>query len=184
VKLVIEGREYRAVSHETAELLHLMELQQQGRDLVEGGLGMSAISRMEREGKAYATAMKAWQAARDRGEDAEEPVTPDAALTMMAVTIFLTRRGAGEAVSLRDALRVGLSTIVQVPEPTDPAPSEEDGPDPTGPGSDGPATPAGAAAGEPAPRPRRATRSRTSPRASGTGSRSSATGGPASAPGT
>lgn len=178
MKLIIDGREYQAVDHNTAQLLHLMELQQQGREYVEGGLGMSALSRMEREGRTYNRAMKAYQEARERGEEAEEPLVPDAALTMMAVTVFLTRRGAGDAVSFADALRVGMSTVVQVPEPTDATAPGGDEPDPTTPGSGGPATAGDDAAGEAKPP---AARSRTSASRSGSGSRSSATGGRRSA---
>jgi hypothetical protein len=46
VKLMIDGREYAAVDHSNASLLHLMELKQQTRDFTEPngkGLGMAAL---------------------------------------------------------------------------------------------------------------------------------------------
>lgn len=178
MKLIIDGREYQAVDHNSGELLHLMELQAQGEALVPGGLGMSALQRMEREGRAYAKAVRAYQEAVKGGEDVEEPLIPDAALTMMAVTIYLSRRGAGDVVSFQDSLRVGMNTVVQVADPTDtPA---GDAPDPTTPGSDGPATADVATAAA----PKRRTRSSASTKASPSGSRSSATDGRRSPRGT
>jgi len=156
-----------------------MELQQQGCDLVLGGLGMSALQRMEREGRAYAKAVAAYEKAIEDGVDGvEEPLVPDAALTMMAVTVFLSRRAAGDVVSFRDSLMIGMDTVVQVPEPTD-RPASEGGPDPTTPGSGGPATPGDDAPDETAPTP--AVRSRTSRSRSAGGSPSSPTGGRRSA---
>jgi hypothetical protein len=45
VKLLIDGREYAAVNHSNASLLHLMELKQQTRDFSDDGqgLGMAAL---------------------------------------------------------------------------------------------------------------------------------------------
>jgi hypothetical protein len=190
LKLIIDGREYPAVDHNSGQLLHLMELQQQGRDLVEGGLGMSALQRMEREARVYVRQLKAYEAAREayeaaleagqEAEEPEEPIVPDVSLTLMAVAVFLTRRAAGDVVSFRDSLAVGMDTIVQLPEPTD-RPASEDRPDPTTPGSGGPATPdddAPAAAATPP------ARSKTSKSRSASGSPSSPTGGRKSGRGT
>ena len=144
MKIRINGKEYPAVSVENAQLIHLMELQAQGPDLVPGGLGMGALQRMERETKAYHRSLVMAAAQRDAGQDSIDPDMPDCCLTLMAVTVFLTRRAAGDVVSLRQALEIRFQDIEEVPEPTDMPPSEEEL-DPTKPVNDGQGTPAVAA---------------------------------------
>jgi hypothetical protein len=124
VKLVIDGREYPAVTHETASLLHLMELKQQTREFTEDGkgLGMAGLSRLAGVTKA----------AQDAG------AIPEDADLWSAVVVFLSRRGAGEKVTFLDAIDIPLASLQMIPEPGD-EPEEE--PDPTTPGPDSPATP-------------------------------------------
>lgn len=177
MKLVIDGREYPVVTTQTAELLHLMELQQQAKALVEGGLGMSALQRIDREAGAYRRAMTAWQEA--GADPGSEPDVPDNSVTAMAVTVFLSRRAAGDQVTFQDAARIGMDAIIQMAESMD-AQASDDAVDPTPPGG-GPATPDVAAPGA---TPSASTRSKTSPSQSAAGRRSSPTSGQGSPPGT
>jgi hypothetical protein len=126
VKLLIAGREYPAVDHSNASLLHLMDLKTQTAKLGLGpggkGLGMAAL-------QSIGVSAVASQAA---GE------VPDDADVWMAVMVFLTRRAAGEDISFVDAIDVPLGSIEVVPEPADETPAEVD---PTKPGPDSPETP-------------------------------------------
>jgi hypothetical protein len=125
VKLLIDGREYAAVDHSNASLLHLMELKQQTRDFSDDGhgLGMAALQ---------AIGVSASQAQ----AEGEVPVNAD---LWMAVMVFLTRRAAQEKVTFLEAIDVPLGSIQVVAEPGDEqAPAEVD---PTTPGPDSPATP-------------------------------------------
>jgi hypothetical protein len=130
VKLVIDGREYPAVTHATASLLHLMELKQQTRDLTPDGLGlgMAALEGIGREA----------EVARASGE------TPPNADVWFAVLVFLSRRAAGEKLSFVEAIDVPFGAIEFVTEPGDEAQVAEA--DPTTPGPDSPATPESAPA--------------------------------------
>jgi hypothetical protein len=125
VKLLIDGREYPAVDHSNASLLHLMELKQQTREFTEDGkgLGMHALQ---------AIGVSAAQA------QAEGEV-PENADLWMAVMVFLTRRAARENVTFLEAIDVPLGSIEVVTEPGDEAAVVEA--DPTTPGPDSPATP-------------------------------------------
>lgn len=127
MKLRIRGIDYPLVTHQTAELLHLMELKVQSRPFSEDGKGwgMDALQAIA-DGSA---------AAAKNGEPAA-----DAYMTYLAVITYLTRRGAGEDLKFADALRVPVSEIEPIIEPEDEAPAGE-AVDPTTPG-DGPATPA------------------------------------------
>lgn len=146
MKLVIGGTEYEAVSHQSASPLHLMELQQQSRRLVEGGLGMSRIEEIMRATAAYSTARAAWEKATAAGEDPGDlPVIPDDGLTAMAITIFLARRRAGERITFEDAIDVEGVIWIREPGDTTPDAAEEGEPDPTEPGPASPETPASAA---------------------------------------
>jgi hypothetical protein len=127
VRIVVDGTEYQAVNYQTASLLHLMELKQQTRDFVPGGLGMHALEAMHRAGREH-------QAAVERGEDVG---APDDADLWMAVCLFLARRAAGERIGFLEAVDVRLGSIEVVMEPGD----EADPADPQTPGSGGPATP-------------------------------------------
>jgi hypothetical protein len=124
VKLMIDGREYAAVDHSNASLLHLMELKQQTRDFTENGhgLGMAALQAI---GASAAVAQA-------------EGEVPENADLWMAVMVFLTRRSAGEKVTFLEAIDVPLGSIEVVTEPGDEAAPAE--PDPTTPGPDSPAT--------------------------------------------
>jgi hypothetical protein len=124
VKLLIDGREYPAVDHSSASLLHLMELKQQTREFTEDGkgLGMAALQ---------AIGVSAAQA------QAEGEV-PEGADLWMAVMVFLTRRAAGEKLSFLEAIDVPLGSIEVVAEPGDQVEAVE--PDPTSPGPVSPET--------------------------------------------
>jgi hypothetical protein len=97
VKLMIDGREYAAVDHSSASLLHLLELKQQTRDFTEDGkgLGMHAL-------QAIGASAAAAQA---------EGEVPENADLWMAVMVFLTRRAAGENVTFLEAIDVPLESI-------------------------------------------------------------------------
>lgn len=150
MKVRIRGKEYDAVDQNTAAPLHMIEAQQQakrpgedGLPLIDGGLGMSAISRGERAMRAYRNAVKRYRKAteaREAGEDVEvpdEPETPDEAAVMFGLQVFLTLRAAGEKVTLRDALLVPLAAVEQIDEPDD----QGEAPDPTTAGEAAPASP-------------------------------------------
>jgi hypothetical protein len=125
VKLLIDGREYAAVDHSNASLLHLMELKQQTRDFTDdgNGLGMAALQAI---GQSAAAAQA----------EGEVPANAD---LWMAVMVFLTRRAAQEKVTFLEAIDVPLGSIQVVAEPGDEqAPAEVD---PTTPGPDSPETP-------------------------------------------
>jgi hypothetical protein len=124
VRLLIDGREYPAVDHSNASLLHLMELKQQTRDFTEDGKGL---------GMAALQAVGASAGARADGE------VPESADLWMAVMVFLTRRAAGEKVTFLEAIDVPLGSIEFLPEPGD-EPGQVEA-DPTIPGPDSPATP-------------------------------------------
>lgn len=151
MRLRVKDQVLPFVDFNSACLLHLVELQQQGRAVVDGGLGMSALTRNQRDLAAYSRAVQVRQKAVEDGEPVgEEPDPPDCAPVMMGVTAFLTLRAAGEKLTLMDALLLSPGDLEQVSDPEDIPAGEGDGADPTAPGSDGPATPAGDASG-PAP---------------------------------
>jgi hypothetical protein len=124
VRLLIDGREYPAVDHSNASLLHLMELKQQTRDFTEDGKGL---------GMAALQAVGASAGARADGE------VPESADLWMSVMVFLTRRAAGEKVTFLEAIDVPLGSIEFLPEPGD-EPGQVEA-DPTIPGPDSPETP-------------------------------------------
>lgn len=127
MRILLGGVEYAAVNYQTASLLHLMELKQQTRDFVPGGLGMHALEAMHRAGREH-------QAAVERGEDVG---AQDDADLWLGVCLFLSRRAAGDRCTFLEAVDVPLGAIEVVMEPGD----EGDPVDPQTPGSGGPATP-------------------------------------------
>lgn len=169
-KLRIEGREYPAVDHRGATLLHLVELREHTRKLLEVPLGMGRLdelSRMAREQGRRRTQLEAAHAAAVEGgepaavlEDLAEQLREvkaaqaDDGLLGLAIIVFLTRRKAGDRVTFAQATNVDVDLIEWVPEDSDEqpvAPSDDDvpddpfgpgaAPDPTVPGRGSPATP-------------------------------------------
>lgn len=169
-KLRIEGREYPAVDHRGATLLHLVELREHTRRLLEVPLGMGRLdelSRMAREqGRrrtqleaAYAVAVEGGEPAavlEDLAEQLREvkAAQADDGLLGLAIIVFLTRRKAGDRVTFAQATNVDVDLIEWVPEDSDEqpvAPSDDElpddpfgpgaAPDPTVPGHGSPATP-------------------------------------------
>ena len=139
MKIRIDGVDYDAVDHRSANMLHLMELQQQSRRLVEGGLGMSRLERIMRSSVEYRRARKAWLDA-DADPDAE-PEAPDDGILAIAILIFLSRRAGGDKVTFEDAN--DYRSIEFVEEPGDQGEGEgEAEADPTSPGPASPETPA------------------------------------------
>lgn len=117
MKLKIAGVEYEPVSFESASPLLLMELQSQSRRLVEGGLGMSRLSLMERDSTAYRRARQAWQ---DAGADPDqEPPPPDDSPIAIAVLMFLSRRAVGEKVTFEEAASTPMSEFEAIPDASD-----------------------------------------------------------------
>ncbi len=159
MRIRLRGREYPAVSIDTAQVIHLMELRAHSVQLVAEGLlpeplGMAALASMQARLKEVQREMAAYRTAIREGREAgPEPVLPEEALAMFGVTLFLTLRAAGDAVSLRDALSVAFGEVQEVPEPTDvPAPPEGET-DPQMPVPGGLETPGAGAAGPEAPTP-------------------------------
>lgn len=144
-----DGREIQAVNHRTAHLLHLMELKQQTREWTDDGkgLGMRALSVMQRCHLQYQIAVEEEQkAAEDSGRDPQPIDPPDDLEIWMVVVVFLSRRAAGDKVSFAEAADVGIDDVVAIPEPGDQGPGEVQ--DPPTPGSGGPVTPDAPAAAD------------------------------------
>jgi hypothetical protein len=132
VKIVIAGREYDPVSYKSAELLHLMELKQQSKAVIPGGIGMKLLDSIARRAKALKAKVEAALAA---GEDIpDDEVDPDDGILFAAVGIFLTRRASGEQITFLDACRVRLEDIEYITGPEDDEDIEDtkEPPDPTG----------------------------------------------------
>jgi hypothetical protein len=131
VKLIIDGREYPAVTHENAELWALMQLKQQTRQFTEDGkgLGMRALAGMLASAKD----------AKSSGE------IPEYAELWLAVVIYLSRVSAGDRVTFEEATRVPFGSVEVVQDPGDEVEA-----DPTTPGNGGPETPAAPAPEVPA----------------------------------
>lgn len=167
MRLIIEGREYLAVQPGHAPTLHMVELQQQarrvdqetGEPLIDGGLGMRAISAMKRELMTYRRELLAWQASAPAGgrpDPETEPDLPDCSPIFNSIAVYLAMRGAGERLTLMDALSIPSCEIEFAPDP------EDDTADPTTPAQGttapaGPETPDVAAA----PARKRTTRGRS-----------------------
>lgn len=174
MKVRIRGVEYDPRNIDNTSPLHMIELQEQSKQLVEGGWKFSILKRADREAKAYTRRRKAWADAvvewRAAGADPEaEPVEPDEPDTMwiaLATITFLTIRGGGERITLEDAAGIPFREVAYVAEPGDPATPDDDedaqdDTDPSSPASGGPAT--AAAGDEPAAAaPTPATTSRSS----------------------
>ena len=145
MKLVIDGKPYPAVGRKSANLRHLFELRIQAVPLLGYELGLARLDELERASRALAGRLKAATMAGDeteverlRMEQAED------GLVGLAVTIFLSRRKAGDAVTFAESVDIDLGRLELVEEPGDAEPETEAEPDPTVPGDVGPATPAGA----------------------------------------
>lgn len=115
MKLVIQGREYDLVNPQTATLLHLMELRQQTRGLVDGGIGARRLGQM-------AARMDAAHQAQERGEAPD--VDDDEALLWLGILVFLARRAAGEKITFTDAVDIPGDAVDLVAEPGDEVPVE------------------------------------------------------------
>lgn len=99
MKIIIDGKEYKAVNQNGASLLHLLELQVQTRELYPpNGIGTRRMAELERAVR---------QHERERAlalSVGDEPLPPDDAMLFMAITVFLTRRSVGERLSFTDAI--------------------------------------------------------------------------------
>lgn len=160
MKIRIGEREYPVVDHRGAKLLHLVELREHTRRLLEEPLGMARLDEMSRASRALARDLAAAErdhaAARDDGagpEQLEELAQrvrrlkgeqADDGLLGMAIIVFLSRRAAGERVTFAQATDVDVESLQWVEEPGDvavvpPAGDDPDadpfGPDPTAPGT-------------------------------------------------
>lgn len=149
MRVKIRGVEYDVRRLANAAPLHMIELQQQSKKLVEGGWKISALRAAERDSRAYTrrqleheAAVEAWEAA---GADPEtepvEPDEPDSVWVALATMMFLTMRAGGTKITLEDAASIGLSELEWIPDVDDQADDAgEVEADPTTPG---PAAPAG-----------------------------------------
>jgi hypothetical protein len=181
VRLRIDGRDYEAVNHRTATVADLLALRQQTAGppweaigVPPGGLGMRALERMARaSARAHHRARRCQDEGGDPADPSADPQTPDDGDLWLGVVVFLTRRAAGEKVSLLEAMDIAPADIevLDAPEETD------DESDPPEPGDAGPATSGNA----PAPCPARSSGpSTTSPDPSANGWASCPITGPAS----
>ena len=147
MKIVIDGREYPAVSHKGARLLHLIELREQTRKLLEEPLGMARLDALARASAGAREELKAARASGDAAAAAaaEQRVSVDAEL-WTAIVIFLSRRASGERVTFSEAVDVDLESVEFVleegdqPDEQDEPPGPREAPDPTPPGNGGPET--------------------------------------------
>lgn len=157
MKVRIDGEEFPAVNQKSAAPLHMMELQQQARPFVEGGLGMSRIERMGRDTMRYQRELKAWRVRFEAGEVTEDdaPLAPDDAILSVPIVVFLSLRAAGRKVTFEDAASIPEDRLEWIPEPGDVRAdeAEEGEPDPTSPGVASPVTPDGDPALELEPAP-------------------------------
>ena len=139
MRLRIQGREYDVIDPRSCRVLHLMELRQQTRGLVEGGLGLRELGPMARRMQAAHEEQAAARAQGVQVDDDALDVDPDEVLIWLAVLVFLARRAAGERVSFADAADISPDEIEMVSEPGD----EEDPQVPTSAGDADAGQPAG-----------------------------------------
>jgi hypothetical protein len=133
MKYIINGREYPFVNHQTAQVLHLMELRQQTRAWTEDGKGLG---------------QKALQRLHDQAVRAGDAADVDDAMLAFAAFLFLTRRAAGDKVSFEDAAAVAFADVQVVKESGDEPADEPQGP--TAPGGTETPAPLGDPAADPA----------------------------------
>ena len=171
-RIRIDGREYRVVDHRGgAKLLHLVELREHTRTLLEEPIGMGRLDDMARRARELAVEVKAAEQAHRELVDAGAPSEDlelsaqrvrraraeqaDDGLLGLAIIVFLSRRAAGERVTFAQATTVDVDAVEFVDEPGDAKVVPPDGDevvDPFGPAAD-PTPP-----GTPAARGSRATR--------------------------
>lgn len=193
-RMRIDGREYRVVDHRGgAKLLHLVELREHTRKLLEDPLGMGRLDEMARRARELAHEVRA--AERDHAAAAADGAGPeqleelarrvrrarseqaDDGLLGLAIIVFLSRRAAGERVTFAEATTVDVDRVEFIPDDGDPVVVPPDAgdevadpfgpaPDPTVPGAKRPrARGSRATAGSDPGRPRtRTTRSSTAGR--------------------
>ena len=166
MKIRIEGREYPVVDHRSgAKLLHLVELREHTRTLLEEPLGMGRLDELARQARELVAGIKAaerdYAAARDDGAGpvqleelagrvrALKGAQADDGLLGLAIVVFLSRRAAGDRVTFAQATTVDVGQIDYVEEPGDAqvvAPDEGEQGDPFGPEAPDPTVPVGAPA--------------------------------------
>lgn len=160
MRIIIRGKEYERVGIDSCAPLHMIELQQQSKRLIEdGGLSTSRLRRIDREGRDYARARKRWADAVDEWRAAgadpdlepEAPDEPDSLFVSIAMLVFLSIRGAGEPITFEAAASIPLGAISFAADPGDPDPADEldededDDADPSSPATGGPVTSAAGA---------------------------------------
>lgn len=171
-RIRIDGTEYRVVDHRGgAKLLHLVELREHTRALLEEPIGMGRLDEMARRAQELTRAVKAaeddYRGAVQGGSTPEQledlarvvrrckAEQADDGLLGLAIIVFLSRRAAGDRVTFAQATSVDVDRIEFVEEPADARvvpPAGDDAADPFGPAAD-PTPP-----GTPAARGSRATR--------------------------
>lgn len=178
MRIRVDGREYPVVDHRSgAKLLHLVELREHTRRLLEEPLGMGRLDEMTRVARELARDVKAAEhehaiavereAPADELEDLANRVRrlkgaqADDGLLGLAIIVFLSRRAAGDRVTFAQATTIDVGAIEWIEEPGDTAvvPPEVDddadpfAPDPTAPGDTGaPGSPVTSDAGPARPR--------------------------------
>ena len=129
MKVRIRGEEYDVRRLGNAAPLHMIELQQQSKKLVEGGWKISALRAAERDSRAYTRAQQAYEAehaawvAAGGSPETEpiEPDEPDSVWVALATMTFLTMRAGGTKISLEDAASIGLGEMEWIPDDDDDA---------------------------------------------------------------
>lgn len=145
MRLRIDGREYPAVGHKGASLLHVLQLKREARPVLGYDLGLRELDRMEREARKLKRDITAARKAGDDERVAElQADAADDGLVGLAIVVYFSRRRAGEQVTFREAIDVDLGAVEYVREDGDPTTDDDDeeqaAPDPTLPGDASPAT--------------------------------------------
>lgn len=141
--MLIDGREYDQIRSGRATVRVMWELREETRRVGEP-IGAKHLYRLERETDAAQAALVAARKAKDEAaERAALDWLLDVTDELMPLTVYLTRRMAGDTGSFLDLIDVEVEFVR---EPGDPDPdaddaAEGDEPDPTRPGPGSPATP-------------------------------------------
>lgn len=165
MRIRIDGREYPVIDHRSgAKLLHLVELREHTRALLEQPLGMGRLDELARAARILGRNLRAAEQAYAeafadgvRGPDLEQLADvvrrlkaeqADDGLLGLAIVVFLSRRGAGDRVTFSQATTVDVSAIEWIPEPSDASvvPPDDGDDDPFGPATPDPTAPGETAA--------------------------------------
>lgn len=173
MRLRIDGRDYPAVNHKGASLLHVLQLKREAKAVLGYPLGLRELDRMAKAAEKLKRDIAAARKAGDDDRVAElQAEAADDGMIGLALVIYFSRRKAGEALTFAEAIDVDLGAVQYIREDGDPDDDEDDAdegaPDPTSPGSASPATAGTRARG-------RSAAAKAAPRKASTGGRSTPT---------